>query len=470
MTSRSFMDAIRSVGRKSAIINEGAKDKTSDGMTKDAKRFAQDLHKVQDPGMKHLVQKDSETKDYEKMFKGGVEKFPTRLADMEPSQSVDKYVEYNESVEEAKKLSKKDDQKLGDNPDNEDSTGPMTNEEKKCGKDCKCEDCKTVREESQAAAVRKPTDTPSNPVKPKIPSYGLGNKQVNIGRPGDGVGMNTTAAMAPAAIKSYTNNLANRNKQVAKSDAQTTNLKRTEYATGGSTNTGPISGAKAGSSMATHGNITGAPAAKAPTSQVHTGPAPGASTAQAASPSGSTMAGGTARPAGSPTGPGSGYQAGSAKPVTTKTPAAKAAPAKTAPTKSAATKQVTAKPVAPKPTGNRLQNINRAEKAVGPQVRQALAKTSLGVTTTQKAAPTQRKTLKQSYDIEWNGKSYVLDESAIQAMSAFIEKYGIEEGTAGEFIKKEMEHPEKLTAKSNKQKIKQSLAIYYSKKRRGENP
>jgi hypothetical protein len=33
-----------------------------------------------------------------------------------------------------------------------------------------------------------------------------------------------------------------------------------------------------------------------------------------------------------------------------------------------------------------------------------------------------------------------------------------------------MEHPEKLTAKGKKQKIKQSLAIYYSKKRRGENP
>jgi hypothetical protein len=86
-------------------MTEGAKEKTSDGMTPDAKHFRHDLHKVQDAGFKHMVQKDSETKDYEKMFKPAIDKMPTRLSDVEPDQGVDKYVEYNEAfrVTEAKK-------------------------------------------------------------------------------------------------------------------------------------------------------------------------------------------------------------------------------------------------------------------------------------------------------------------------------------------------------------------------------
>lgn len=99
--SRSFRDSLR-------MVMEGAKEKTSDGMTPDAKKFRTDLHKIQDTGVKHMVQKDSETKDYERMFSGGVEKAPTRLADMEPTQDLDKYVEYNEEteIEEAKKCIK----------------------------------------------------------------------------------------------------------------------------------------------------------------------------------------------------------------------------------------------------------------------------------------------------------------------------------------------------------------------------
>ena len=193
MTSRSLMDAIKSVGRRSTNLTEGAKEKTSDGMTKDARHFAQDLHRIQDSGVKHLVQKDSEAKDYEKMFKPDIDKFPTRPADMEPSQSVDKYVEYNEAVHmEAKKLSKKDDQKTGDNPDNEDATGPLTNEGKKCGKDCKCKDCKTVAEiyvnptnnTPAAAALRKSQSGPNASTLPTQAGQGPASPMRNQGTSG----------------------------------------------------------------------------------------------------------------------------------------------------------------------------------------------------------------------------------------------------------------------------------------------
>jgi hypothetical protein len=208
------MDAIKSVGRRSANLTEGAKEKTSDGMTKDARHFAQDLHRIQDSGVKHLVQKDSEAKDYEKMFKPSIDKFPTRLADMEPSQSVDKYVEYNEAVHmEAKKLSKKDDQKTGDNPDNEDATGPLTNEAKKHDKDCKCDDCKkTVAEiyvrrgdgTPAAAALEKSQSGPNASTLPTQAGQGPASPMRNQGTSGKAKPPERGSLIKPSGYNPFT--------------------------------------------------------------------------------------------------------------------------------------------------------------------------------------------------------------------------------------------------------------------------
>jgi hypothetical protein len=118
--------------------------------------------------------------------------------------------------------------------------------------------------------------------------------------------------------------------------------------------------------------------------------------------------------------------------------------------------------------------------AVGPEAKKLQAISGLGVKTAKTyvqparpkvKAPAGTNPLRQSFEIDVDGTSYLVSEAHAAAIAAFVEKYGeINEGTAGEFISKEMEHPEKLTAKGKKQKIKQSLAIYYSKKRRGENP
>ena len=487
MSSRSFMDAIRSVALKGSLT-EGANEKTSDGMTKDAKRFVQDLHKVNDPGVKHLVQKDSEAKDYEKMFKPDIEKFPTRLADMEPSQSVDKYIEYNNRpVQEAKKLSKKDDEKTGDNPDNEDATGPITNEEKH-KKDCECKDCKTVSEiyvnpnnnTPAAAALRKAQSGPNASTLPNQAGQGPASPMRGQGSSGKvpafkapqaAAPINKTRAQAAApsgtptwgtqkkpsatgqTVQSVARDVRSQPGQGLKTVTSTSQIKPSgmsgNYSNKGGSATNMAQATQAAGKMAVDRNKAQNSAADMAKSQT------------------SKMGGGSVNKA-----PGTGV-----KVVPTSAPPPKAAAAEPAEAKPAAKPQVQ-KPAAqaakPKPTGNRLQNINKAEKAVGPQARQALAKTSLGVTTTQKAAPRKApagtNTLKQSYEIEWNGNSYVMNEAQIQALDAFIEKYGIMEGTAGEFIHKEMQHPEKLTAKGKKQKIKQSLAIYYSKKRRGENP
>lgn len=456
MTSRSFMDAIRSVGRKSATITEGAKDKTSDGMTKDAKHFAQDLHKVQDPGMKHLVQKDSETKDYETMFKGGVDKTPTRLADVEPSQGVDKYVEYNEAVQmEAKKMKKKDDDRQGDNPDNEDATGPLTNEEKKCGKDCNCKDCKTVSE-SQADAIKRvmaqhgrnasgiPVTAsqsiakPATPVAakpaasaPTAPLTSADRMKAAIKDGNSGVKVGTTA-------KSMT---AQRNTNLATAKTSRSSEDQPGIGSQIKQNIGMQSTAsqvKPSGMSGNYGNKVNTSTMASVTKSNNDKLIASKKVASAAAAPGSAQA---ATPA------------SSIVPKPTPKPASqnmnKPAPAKAKPTaaKPVAAKPQAAKPAAPvKPQRARLQTKTQRDDIAGPS------------------------NLRQSYEIEWNGNSYVMNEAQIQALDAFIAKYGIMEGTAGEFIKKEMEHPEKLTAKSKKQKIKQSLAIYYSKKRRGENP
>ena len=133
--SRSFMDSIRSV------VTEGAKEKTADGMTKDAKHFRADLHTIKDSGMKHLVQKDSETKDYEKMFNGNVDRAKARLSDQQAPEDLNKYVEYNEEaeLEEAKAKEEKHDE------------------------DCECEDCSSdVNEEivNEAGPMKPGSTTP----------------------------------------------------------------------------------------------------------------------------------------------------------------------------------------------------------------------------------------------------------------------------------------------------------------------
>lgn len=524
MTSRSFMDAIKSVGRRSANLTEGAKDKTSDGMTKDAKHFAQDLHKVQDPGVKHLVQKDSEAKDYEKMFKPDIDKFPTRPADMEPSQSVDKYVEYNEAVHmEAKKLSKKDDQKTGDNPDNEDATGPLTNEGKKCGKDCKCEDCKTVAEQSMGGSV------PGRRLNTNIKSTMIAGRSPSMqGRP---AGSPTSAVTVDKKVTSTGN------PNTAGGIAPVRPAAPVSRTPGRGGNTGgrygmqrPEINKPGGSTQQPYGmNIP----KKSPTLQAQMDgkitdrkPAPGHSVDKPPKVSGppSSEAGATgyatakdknnvardkmysgstkpdlAKPEKQPYG----IKPGLSKPGgQTQQPYGMNGPSKVPPKPTLKPADGGSKPSAPQKftskNGLKAPNVGGAKPGaakpekqqsppagmpktggtrnndVGPSAKPrggvATGKTIIQQNKPRAKAPVGTNPLKSHYEIEWNGNSYLMNEAQIEALSVFIEKYGINEGTAGEFIKKEMEHPEKLTAKGKKQKIKQSLAIYYSKQRRGENP
>jgi hypothetical protein len=521
------MDAIKSVGRRSANLTEGAKEKTSDGMTKDARHFAQDLHRIQDSGVKHLVQKDSEAKDYEKMFKPDIDKFPTRPADMEPSQSVDKYVEYNEAVHmEAKKLSKKDDQKTGDNPDNEDATGPLTNEGKKCGKDCKCKDCKTVAEQSMGGSVPgrilntnikstmnagksptmqgRPAGSPTSavtvdkkvtstgnpntaggiaPVRPaapvsKTPGRGgntggrYGMQRPEISKPGGSTqqpyGM-TIPKKSPHLQAQMDGKITDRkpggesrgfkpapghtvDKPSKVSGPPSSEAGATGYATSKDKNnvtrdkmyTGPAKPDLAKPEKQPYGMNGPSKVPPKPTLK----PADGGSKPAAPAPQKSTSQNGLKAP----------KVDGGAKPGAAKPPAAA--------------------PVSPSARREARRKVDKG-LVVGPEANKLQKQTGLGVTTgstiKQKAqprakAPAGTNPLKSHYEIEWNGNSYLMNEAQVEALSVFIEKYGINEGTAGEFIKKEMEHPEKLTAKDKKQKIKQSLAIYYSKQRRGENP
>jgi hypothetical protein len=535
MTSRSFMDAIKSVGRKSADLTEGAKDKTSDGMTPDAKHFAQDLHKVQDPGVKHLVQKDSESKDYEKMFKPEIEKFPTRPADMEPSQSVDKYVEYNEAIQmEAKKLSKKDDQKTGDNPDNEDATGPLTNENKKCGKNCTCEDCKTVAEiyvnpnnnTPAAAALRKSQSGPNASTLPTQAGQGPASPMRNQGASGKAkpperaqqaaTPVNKTRAMAatpsgtptwgtqkkPSAtgqmVQSVARDVRSQPGQGSKTVTSTSQVKPSgmsgNYTNKGGSSTNMAQATKAAGQMAVDRNkpkVSPTTGAGRP-STISTNTAQKPSAASMAKSQTSKMGGGgtmgstsqqdAANQAKSQTSKmgGGGTMGSTSKTSTTQKftsqnglSAPKIGGAKPPAAKPQVAKPQVAKPQSPPAGVPRTGGTHNND--VGPS-----AKLRGGVTTgktiiqqnkPRAKAPAGTNPLKSHYEIEWNGNSYLMNEAQIEALSVFIEKYGmIDETTAGEFIKKEMQHPEKLTAKGKKNKIKQSLAIYYSKKRHGENP
>ena len=407
MSSRSFMDAIRGV-----VLSEGAKEKTSDGMTKDAKHFAQDLHKVTDVGVKHMVQKDSETKDYERMFSGGVDKAPTRLADIEPSQAVDKYVEYNEAVKEEKKHKKDDDksekkkkdqsENESDDSDAEDNTGPMEAVVAPQGA--------LDASRNAAQAARKPY---TSPVTPGGAAGGLAAGTRNF----RGYAAPPTRVV-PSGTPPVPSPMAGQG---------TASLPKSPMASQGTSYSPAVKRVQPGQP----GSVAGA------VKRVQPGQ-PGA-VAKAATPtgnpnmagSGGNVAAAKAKVAGGPPKPKIAATAG----IATRTKAQVAKPQ-------------AARPAA-KPQGSpasRLQSKSQRDSVAGP------------------------KSLSSSFEIDINGTSYFVSEAHASAIAAFVEKHGIAEGTAGEFIHKEMEHPEKLTAKGKKQKIKQSLAIYYSKKRRGENP
>lgn len=404
--SKSFMDAVRQA------MNEGAREKTADGMTKDAAHFRHDLHKVQDSGFKHMVQKDSETSDYAKMFSGDVDRAPDRLGDQRAPEDLNKYVEYNEhlEIEEAKKAEKHDE-------------------------DCDCEDCKdTVKEQvmggsAPAMAQRASGVDPNRMAKSDfIPPKSRANinlksapgTPLNIGRMRGGLGVQsynsdiTRAAKPPAPPVSPAAREPATPKPVVSPAAREPATPKKVTPTGNPKMAGAV-------------NQPVSPAAREPQAP------------KKITPTGNPkMAGSAAVP-----------------------PKPQPRPAKPQAAKPVAPKPTAAKPAAPKPTATKPA----APKKLSP-LKQQMARSRTG-----QNEPAGPKRLNQSFEIDIQGASYLVSESQAAAIAAFVEKYGmVDEGTAGEFISKEMKHPEKLTAKGKKQKIKQALAIYYSKKRRGENP
>ena len=345
--SRSFRDSLK-------MVMEGAKEKTSDGMTPDAKHFRQDLHKVQDAGMKHLVQKDSETADYEKVFKGNVDKAPARLADSEPGQDVEKYVEYNEhlEIEEAKKEKKSS---------------------KMCAEGCVCEDCSSDKKKDKELEEMRFND-------PKL----MGGETVRA---------NAVAARKPAPAV------------------------QTNYDT-----RMPIDQTKAIARKAVADASVGKKALPVRPGQQTSG-------------------------------------------VRTDMGAGRAAERTTAAVKPVVPKaKVPVKPVVAKKPAFKGNWVGAVAGPVGGGGRMGGGEGGSG---RRKGGGGKQ----ESVEIEVNGQLYDISEAHAAAIAAFVEKHGlINEGTAGEFISKEMKTPEKLTAKGKKQKIKQALAIFYSKKRRGENP
>lgn len=557
--SKSFMDAIR------GVVTEGAKEKTADGMTKDAKHFVDDLHKVQDSGMKHLVQKDSETKDYEKMFSGDVDRAPSNRGSYAPGEDLDKYVEYNEhlEIEEAKKKAEKHDD------------------------DCECDDCSSeedVKEEvvNEAGAPRPnpeqraaldtrlasqakmkaagPSPMPQSGVKP-AGLFGATTKMQQATQAASSMG-----AQRAAAAKSAAGTAARTGSSVSaplpsdqKLDKGRLGVTATQRVNAGQlaktqspAASKPYTTADKGVNdrnarvMALRGKTAPSIAAdqKAAGKQVQgpQKPAPAnLSKAQAITQgyadkkkaeinkSVQLQKGAEARRGSDLTGPSSAprpvvnkfrkdYGLGIAKPkpdargtqdvkivptsgpppaqspVDPKSSNAKSAldPAKTAPkskikpTTPQKTKQTPAAP--PASSAQKREARRKLDKgAVGPEANRL--QTGLGVTfkkdpKTGIAATKQgiegklqqykpgstKKKLNQSFEIDIAGTSYLVSEAHASAIAAFVEKYGaVNEAGVGEFISKEMKHPEKLTAKGKKQKIKQAIAIFYSKKRRGEN-
>ena len=411
--SKSFMSAIRGVVN---AVSEGAKDKTADGMTKDAAHFRHDLHKVQDSGFKHMVQKDSETSDYAKMFNGDVDHAKPRLADQQAPEDLNKYVEYNEEaeLEEAKKAEKHDE-------------------------DCECEDCSSEeKEEVKEVYVNPNADTPAGRALNKAQQGNAGKRALPLQAGQKLTGFGDGGANSRGQVAKTTNTYKPPAKPAssgAPKMAPGTSLNRPSgnYNPAGGTGTAPVTAPKApGSETAAAASSSTNPANR---NIKYTGPD-------------------TPKPKAAPVSPAAREPA---------SPAAKAPIPKPKP-KPAAPQVAKAKPSAPKAA---------APKTAAPQAPKtsALQRQMQRSRSGRDAAVTGPKRLNQSFEIDIQGTSYLVSESHAAAIAAFVEKHGmVNEMTAGEFISKEMKHPEKLTAKGKKQKIKQAIAIYYSKKRRGENP
>jgi hypothetical protein len=445
--SKSFMSAIRGVVN---AVSEGAKDKTADGMTKDAAHFRHDLHKVQDSGFKHMVQKDSETSDYAKMFSGDVDKAPDRLSDQRAPEDLDKYVEYNEhlEIEEAKK-------------------------DEKHEEDCECDDCSSDDNKVNEAA-------------------GVGLELAKMARKPINVGDSSKNIRTSAGPQSY---VASRSTSAQPNVIQRslnigqTPSKVAPSGMSGSYDTTNQSGMGAATKAAEKMAAARPKSVVAPPVKTK---APGSETAAAASsstnpanrnikytgpdtpkPKTASVSPVEREPATPPRSPMAGQgSSGATPPKPGSSSATQKAPEQKAPKAPALKKQQKQAPkkdVARPPVGSGSKDsIGGSGRPMAPR----------GGITIKQSAPRPRakaapgtNPLRSSFEIDIQGASYLVSESHAAAIAAFVEKYGmVDEGTAGEFINKEMKHPEKLTAKGKKQKIKQALAIYYSKKRRGENP
>lgn len=484
--SNSFRDAVRQ-------IMEGAKEKTLDGMTPDAKHFRHDLHKVTDPGVKLMVQKDSETKDYEKMFKPDTAKAKERLADMSSDKALDKYVEYNEAVRM---------------------------EEKKHMKGCTCESCmaKEEKEDEKAEAksdkkiaeasvmLGRPGMTPTPPkaapagsARDRLPGGATGSAGANkmggsqaVGRAaersvstapsgGSAAGMSARIGNNPgAAVKAPSNVALGRGSERSASAAAGTpdsrNLRTAVKAPSGEGATGKALAAT-GVSKADRLNpaflkaqgIKGKPGsaeanlelAKKMKSQQSAVKAAENPKSAANAPTPATAA---AKPA-MPTRPGQGTSgAGMVAGRAAERQVATPAPSRINTQGAGGGDRLGSKVGANKP-------FEPSKGGAGMSLSQAVNKSPA---LSGKVNPNTGKALNQSYEIEINGQNYYVSEAHAAAIAAYVEKYGMidekSDPAVGEFISKEMKHPEKLTAKGKNQKIKQAIAIYYSKKRHGEKP
>lgn len=466
--SKSLMDAIRQT------ITEGAKEKTLDGMTPDAKRFRTDLHKVQDSGVKHMVQKASETKDYEKMFSGDVDKAPARLGDMPASKDLDKYVEYNEAVQmaEAKKAAK---------------------DERGCSEECECKDCESDKEEVNELYAA--------PGTPAGDAYKEAQKK-NVGKPAlplqAGQKMPLMRDGPDAAGRGGVRKTINPYKAPAPQTAGTSGPKTRSFGDQPDSPNARIKSAIGGYLGQTAiGRALGMGAddkPKPPKPPASEAGATGFATTKSVTNVGrDRMYSGDKTQLAKAQGQPYGMKGPEAKAPVPKVKPAKPvaqAPAATAPKAS----QVKAKPVkpgaqtpakpAPAAPQKKLPGMGTKDQVAGPRKDSSGLNVSSATRPSKPAAQsarpakktlpgmgTKNQVLGQSFEIDIAGTSYLVSEAHASAIAAFVEKYGaVNEAGVGEFISKEMKHPEKLTAKGKKQKIKQAIAIFYSKKRRGENP
>lgn len=490
--SKSFMDAIR------GVVTEGAREKTADGMTKDAAHFRKDLHPVKDAGFKHMVQKDSETKDYEKMFSGNVDKAPARLADQQADKDLDKYVEYNEhlEIEEAKK--------------------------KGCSEDCDCEKCsaddddKEEVKEDASSAIGSSSASDSqrragmNITQVRNQSYGKAPTTAARPAPSAASTGPSSSGSVPTANPTGVRKPAASGQQARTGSSVSAPLPSNQNLDKRKLGTTAMQNLNKGQAVAKLG-VTGAAnkretgdwkgnAAKDRNDRVMALRGKTAPSIAADQKAVGKTPQGPQKPAQSPSNvkvvPTSGEppKAAATPPKPTPKPQSGTTnmgkPGTGAPQKKPVAPVTNVKPAAPraavpgKKTDTRAtpqsrEAIRRLSKgAVGPEANRLMKQTSLGVTTGKTVVQKPRVQgkrpgmgMKESISIDVNGTSYLVSEAHASAIAAFVEKYGvIDEMSAGEFISKEMKHPEKLTAKTRAMKIKQAFAIYKSKERRGEKP